>query len=286
MLKTKAKNQTFKTTGIVCATALALCLYAPRAEAFGGLGILGHKSSHKGGVNAIGVHIDSTGKKADIDIVDGDDSQEPTCPAHSFWNKKKKACECEWQYTLNAETGACECPAEKQCGDICCGGDNVCNHETGQCCNEALNYCCSDGQTVTKYRGQPYCCSNPAYCENQDANGNCLNNYYSCCGSPAPVEIYRTTNHGGSGITYDCCGGTVYKDADVGGYDLCCPDGKEPYCYRRNSNGDCQGMICGQIGCVETCMEYEGDVCTFTVCCMEGEEPTNYYGQPRCLNNQ
>ena len=77
--KTKTKNQTFKATGIVCATALALWLYAPRVEAFGGFGILGHKSNHKGGVNAIGVHINGKGK-ADINFTDGETEPGITCP--------------------------------------------------------------------------------------------------------------------------------------------------------------------------------------------------------------
>ena len=243
--KTKIKNQKLKTTSFVCATALALCLYAPEATAFGGLGILGHKSSsHKGGVNAIGVHIDANNtQKPNIEIVDEGDSQEP------------------------AET----CPAERQCGETCCGLYNVCvdgnkccwqdtegNVDETLCCDTAVSLgggtgegefmtdwdefefrCCGFGSRLTVGQEDEHkadCCpaDSPGVCDEDDCDGQGSR----CC--PVGTIILRddedmkhccppdSTGYGVNPETWDeqCCEpGTVPVSSNRSSDKFCCPEG-------------------------------------------------------------
>ena len=242
--KTKIKNQKLKTTSFVCATALALCLYAPEATAFGGLGILGHKSNHKGGVNAIGVHIDANNtQKPNIEIVDEGDSQEP------------------------AET----CAAERQCGDVCCGLYNVCvdgnkccwqdtegNVDETLCCDTAVSLgggtgegefmtdwdefefrCCGFGSRLTVGQEDEHkadCCpaDSPGVCDEDDCDGQGSR----CC--PVGTIILRddedmkhccppdSTGYGVNPETWDeqCCEpGTVPVSSNRSSDKFCCPEG-------------------------------------------------------------
>ena len=120
------------TTTLIAATAVST-----NAWSFGGLGILGHKSSHKGGVNAIGVHIDTENKEQpNIDIRSCDSETEELvgsecCKKTLIYtdNDTTKCCstegyavqdgkckkQCGWGWTLNEESNECECPEERRC---------------------------------------------------------------------------------------------------------------------------------------------------------------------------
>ena len=146
-------SSTFRMTGLVCATALAVCLLVSTSVLALGGGGHGHKSStYKGGVDAIGVHFNSSATQ------DSDQSQET-------------------------------CPPQKQCGDYCCQGDNVCKQETQECCSESLNYCCPAGQSAYKHPGHggPGCCNGELFCGVHDANGSCIS-VTDCC--PPDKTVY------------------------------------------------------------------------------------------------
>ena len=148
------------------------------------------------------------------------------------------------------------CPAERQCGNACCAADNTCNQETGQCCSEALNYCCADGLTVVRYHGQPSCCPSG--------------------------QVFR---EGGGG--YACCSGVVYKEWTERKGDVCCGNAdEEPYCFTRDSSNKCVDYVCGKKGCINSCLQYQDDVCIKNVCCPEGEEAiVQPWGAPACQSN-
>ena len=202
------------------------------ALAFGGMFNHGSKSTiYKGGVDAIGVHFGGEKKTAD---------SEP----------KKETC-----------------PAEKQCGDYCCQGDNVCqaNSETGelQCCSEELDHCCPSGSVAfAAYRGfwQKECCSGKIYTTGSQFDGRddyrcCpagrivhgpldllddIKTYY-CCAEGEQVYIRGKFYYGNA---WDCCNGNVYEGKGLDGGDLCCSDGKIPKCAVTDEPGACIKYIC------------------------------------------
>ncbi len=209
------------------------------------------------------------------------------------------------------------CPAEKQCGDYCCQGDNVCNKETNQCCNESIPLCCNANQTATRIYGPEYpiCCDGVPYCKTVDPDGNCAYDYNICC-SGEPYVMHRFSY----GDNYGCCQGILYKNAlpDGGGvccsegthphvvddYYSCCQDGQTGYCRKQNedgnclnvsccagaiycfeyySNGVCKEYRCNETGCTPSCVSYYGNnVCRFNACCPEEQTPYcqgNYCGE-------
>jgi len=206
-------------------TALAI---GTNVWAFGGMGLGVKSSSHKGGVSAIGVHIDTTGKKADIEISQNN------------------------------------CDEGTPCGTGCCQLDNVCHQdaETGeyQCCDKELTKCCSITQGI--YIEQDWsmgypptltkaCCDGKAY-STIDVNGNVLGNPYCCpegkilhgpiemlngdkdyvCCAPGEklqvVAIYDNGKH------YACCDAEVREGAGSNGTDLCCGGGYHGPCPDSN----------------------------------------------------
>ena len=141
--------------------------------AFGGGGGGGHgrkAASYQGGLDAIGVHINGKGK-ADIDIIDDDDSQEGACGEGTI------------------------------CGDGCCYGDNICkqNSETGeyQCCND--NKCCAINETAyyvfPNHSGPPpACCAGIVFCNIYNMDGNCMS--YGCCSAGSVIKADFTFSDG------------------------------------------------------------------------------------------
>ena len=227
-------RQLFLTTTLLVAAGVAT-----NAFAFGGIGLGLKSNSHKSsGVDAIGVHINGKGK-ADIDITDGDSEI---------------------------------CPPERQCGDYCCGYDNVCNKETGQCCNSKL--CCAANESafcdsVACSFGGAECCAGPLYCY-WTADGVC--DAYRCC--PAPS--------------------IVFKNKGLDGADLCCEQGTEPSCIEYNGDNSCKTSVCCASGLQATgdpedpqCCSAENGVCCGTqevlfgeTCCPAGS--TGVDGEGNC----
>ena len=182
---------------------------AGTALAFGGVFNHGSKSTtYKGGVDAIGVHFGGEKKTADSQ------PEEETCPA------------------------------EKQCGETCCGHDNVCNKETNECCTSDLDWCCNAPQVAYKTPwNSKECCNGVMYSPRAP--------YYYCCPEGSIV-------HG----PLECYDGETY---------YCCPNGEEPYCMRDFGYG-CSGYGCynpelKDLWCVE-----EGDgFCGHRVACDKGQ---------------
>ena len=233
---------------------------ASAALAFGGVfGGGGHKSTtYKGGVDAIGVHFGGEKKKAATE-----DKEVPVI--------------CEDPQVLNEATNECECPAEKQCGDYCCQGDNVCKQDPDsgelQCCSERLNYCCPNNQGVySTYRAE--CCSGKLYCTARDTDGNCIGEY-QCCSAEnkvfGPLErtngeqiykccesedlIYCSSKHS-YGCNWNCCSfgsaGVIYKGQGMDGADLCCFKDQAPVCSRWDEQNNCVRLFCGDCSEGET----------------------------------
>ena len=222
---------------------------ATTALAFGGIfggSSNGSKSAtYKGGVDAIGVHFGGEKKTADSQ------PEEDKCSKHGTWNYENSTCDCEFGYTgedcncvapyvFNQSTKECECPEEKQCGGNCCKGHNVCNKETGQCCDEGNDFCCpSDQMAYLSWMGKG-CCTN-VYCITVDRNKNCMTNY-ACCDEGEPYVWGRFSY----GDTYACCSesSTIHKGMGVDGADICCSAGKVPKCTTTDESGVCLQHIC------------------------------------------
>lgn len=199
---------------------------ATTALAFGGVFNHGSKSTtYKGGVDAIGVHFGGEKKTADIT------ADTPSCPEHSEWNGT--ACECKLGWMAN-ESGECDCPEERRCGETCCGEGNVCHPEINVCCAEdyedwgedfmdvccaagSVGYagesCCEIGEVIAGDGDEKHCCPtgsigwgiNPETGE----EGCCpmgatyVSAYNECCGPNTPV--YESSY----GRTYCCPEGTT-----------------------------------------------------------------------------
>ena len=162
---------------------------ASAAFAFGGMFSHGSKSTtYKGGVNAIGVH---------------------------FGGEKKNA---------NSEPKEATCPADKKCGDYCCGEGHTC--QDGQCCD-----------------GNGHCCASSGYSTEAEA----------CCAAEA--QVFIAFNYGYGNIGTACCsGGHVmrtweeFKDELVYSQE-CCPAGSpgvaDYHCCAANTKilEDIQGNI-------------------------------------------
>ena len=197
---------------------------AATALAFGGVFSHGSKSStYKGGVDAIGVHFGGEKKTADSQ------PEEETCPA------------------------------EKQCGDYCCQGDNVCNTESGepQCCNEYK--CCAANEAayclVPNCAGgpPPQCCTGTMYCPSRNANGSCGS--YACCPAGQQVSCVEKDSNG-------ACRQSA-----------CCGSDETAYCSKKY-DGICQTAACAADGCVVSCAaEREDGVCTTYGCCPSNQIP-------------
>lgn len=225
---------------------LSTIFVATGVWAFGGIG-LGPLQRHKSssGVDAIGVHIDSTGKKANINITDGD-SQEPACPT------------------------------ERQCGNTCCGAGNVCV-DGNKCCfgsstddyNEELccdasestgyawtdwweygNSCCPNNRSLTSIENVSVCCAENQYVfiSWYDPNGvwDAARIAGACCANDHVVVVSDGSKEG-AWYTQECCpagstgwaknpetkesgcceAGTIPVDGDDGPF--CCPDGSTAY---------------------------------------------------------
>ena len=227
---------------------------------FGGGSGSSKQATYSGGADAIGVHFN--GKPADSQPEETEET----------------------------------CPPEKQCGDYCCQGDNVCNKETNECCSEALDYCCPANQGVySTYRGYwaGACCDGTIYIAGYDSYNDY--NYYYCC--PTGNKVYTLTSE--SGKIYElCCSGDKEpycigwdvngECASYGCYNpvtqkvscidevdgsckraMACDLEKTAYCGQRNSNGSCDYADC--CSGVPSCADEDGNgVCTKTVCCREG----------------
>ncbi len=206
---------------VFLAIFLAL-IVASSAFAFGGGGKSRKSSVYRGtGVDSIGIHFNGKG---------GDSEEE------------------------SEET----CPAEKQCGDYCCQGDNICQkNEAGefQCCNEKTGHCCVDNQSAYK---TPWtsnsCCSGSLYCYGRNEDGTCRYDWFACC--PSTYELHNDY----------CCNGKIFIGAGVDGADMCCSADTQPSCSIRNKEGVCKGAFC----CPgDVTKRPEGDVCyaaEFTGC--------------------
>ena len=244
---------------------LGTIFVATGAFAFGGIGLGVKSSSHKGGVSAIGVHINGKGK-ANIDIVDGDSQEE-------------------------------SCPEERQCGDTCCGTGNICvdgnkccfkNYAdwggNEMCCDAATSNgfstsdwsccvsgskahisshdaddietsCCAEGSSVTDFGYNSVCCGpdSTAYTPERlwtTETACCPNNYiitdvdgrFECCNPNSD----------------DCCPYTIYPNEGYDGHAVCCDHEPETWedfkvCWDQNSecktNDDCDsGYFCNLSG--------------------------------------
>ena len=186
-----------------------ILLTAGPALAFGGVFSHGSKSTtYKGGVDAIGVHFGGEKKTADSQPEEG------------------------------------TCPAEKQCGEYCCGHDNVCkqNPDSGeyQCCNDRI---CCDAKEIAyctapdcSWGPPPSCCNGEVYCPLDTCSayqccptGNKLygplerdngENEYVCCAENQKPYCWRKFSYG---CSYSCCDGTVSPGTGLDGADECLP---------------------------------------------------------------
>ena len=236
---------------LLTTTLIAVTTVSANAWSFGGLGILGHKSSHKAGVNAIGVHIDANNtQKPNIEIVDTGDSQEPTCPEHSAWNDETSKCECDTWYEKNEETGVCEetCPADKQCGDTCCGEGHTC--QEGQCCDENGHCCASSGYSTET--GE--CCDADSVVYYQRDEGT------RCCPNTYTLTHLDFVDGGSS---YCCENGIAYQD-NIGDV-LCCPEGSQVFPMGESSDGFIYSVCCEEG--IAYCTYKEDGYCEETACC-------------------
>ena len=226
---------------------------ASAALAFGGMFNHGNKSTtYKGGVDAIGVH---------------------------FGGEKK---------TADSEPKEETCPAEKQCGDYCCQGDNVCKQDPDsgeyQCCSDYLHVCCPTNQTATLWNF-PRCCSETPYCRGRDAEGNCTVLFWECCAEGYVIEGDFVFSDGTR--PYECCENAddrlyliddssknrgccskekeivcVNYEDDVCTSSICCDKNDNIYCASRHNNGcDNSGWRCCS-GSVTTKSGFEPDICT------------------------
>ena len=113
---------------------LGTMFVATGALAFGGVGLGLKSSSHKGGVSAIGVHINPNGKKADIDIL------EP-CPDGLERNTDGSCTVCKnGNVYLSYMDAPCGIGPINQLG---CS-ENDCSNPDGnldRCCNETTQIC-------------------------------------------------------------------------------------------------------------------------------------------------
>ena len=145
----------------------ALCVagtISTNAWSFGGIFGGNHKSSHKGGVNAIGVHIDTNNtQKPNIEIIDGDNTETKECSGNGVKGVDDN-CYCNQGYTgTNCETKLCE--SGSFCGmdgddPLCCPSDHICTTA-----GDVLGTC---------WRAESGCTTN-ADCETAEgcAGGNC-----------------------------------------------------------------------------------------------------------------
>ena len=181
---------------------------------FGGSSGSGHKSA---GVDAIGVHVNGKDNKPNIDIRTCDseteelvgsecclktlvytDNDETKCCSTEGYAVQDGKCkkQCGEGFVLNEETNDCEdaCPVERQCGDTCCGINNVCVEDENKnkwCCHkdyggytdleqiEASGMCCNAAQ-LKGYTDTNDCCNNEAIYLSWNSE------YYqetSCCAS-------------------------------------------------------------------------------------------------------
>ena len=225
---------------------------ATTALAFGGMFNHGSKSTaYKGGVDAIGVHVNGKGK-ADIDIRSCDSETEELvgsecclktliytdndttkcCSTEGYAvqdGKCKKQCGLGW--TLNEETNDCECPDERRCGDVCCGETSVCHPELNVCCHydyeymgaEFMDYCCPAGSTG--YRGDGNCCDNNSV---QYRRGD---EDLACCPAGHTLTALKEHHHGFS-------------------HSICCEAGKVGYCsYREDDYSEYDEDYCDEGDC-------------------------------------
>ena len=240
---------------------LGTIFVATSVWAFSGIGIGSlqrHKS--KSGVDAIGVHIDSSGKKANVDVRSCDSETEELvgsecckktliytdndttkcCSTEGYAvqdGKCKKQCGLGW--TLNEETNDCECPekwhelneetgecvetcaANRQCGDYCCGAGNICV-DGNKCCDK-------------DYDGDEEQC-----CNASETNGY-SNDWGECCASEWTLLYHGgdwnrgTTSCGPITHFEDGCaqGETILLHYKQGYY--CCPPGSTAI----NDDGEC-----------------------------------------------
>ena len=174
---------------LLTTTLIAVTTVSTNAWAFGGIvdGITGHKSHHSG-VSSIGVHYNGEGQ-VDVDIRTCDSETEELvgsecCKKTLVYddNGVSKCCstegyavqdgkckkQCGEGLVLNEETNECEdaCPAERRCGDVCCGANNVCHPELNICCGEDyeawgedfMSVCCPVGSPGYSFVDE-ICCS-------------------------------------------------------------------------------------------------------------------------------
>ena len=121
------------TTTLLVATGVAT-----QVGAFGGFGVLGHKSSHKGGVNAIGVHINVDNKgQPDIKFVDENTGKALVCQEGVVQDQNGfcSICDngnlylsyrddpCGEETKINKQT----CSSPEDCESGCCSDNGYCS---------------------------------------------------------------------------------------------------------------------------------------------------------------
>lgn len=120
---------------------LSTIFVASTALAFGGIGIGGKSSSHKAGVDAIGIHIDPNGKKADIDILD-------PCPDGLERNTDGSCTVCAngnvyLSYMTKLDDPVGPCDTDTPMNQIPCDTSNDCYDGQGNdtCCDTVTHTC-------------------------------------------------------------------------------------------------------------------------------------------------
>ena len=240
---------------LLTTTLLVATSVTTQAGAFGGLGILGHKSSHKGGVNAIGVHIDTENKEQpNIDIRSCDSETEELvgsecCKKTLIYtdNDTTKCCstegyavqdgkckkQCDEGLVLNEETDDCEdtCPAERRCGETCCGEHNICVDDNKCCYGD--KYEDEDGYWYDENR----CCAASASSGFSTMDGSCCaeGTYPSYNPHEDETHCCPVSSAGWSSWTDECCAqNAVLFYVTEGDHTICCPAGSTGY-----ENGEC-----------------------------------------------
>ena len=235
-----------------------ILLTASTALAFGGVFNHGSKSStYKGGVDAIGVHVNGKGK-ADIDIRSCDSETEELvesecCKKTLIYidNDTTKCCstegyavqdgkckkQCGEGLVLNEETNECEdaCPEERRCGETCCAEENVC--VDGKWCCAFWYEQLAEEIGAEKIEDNYACCNANESVGFSEWAGRCCSS-----GEKTYLRYVSTANPDTSGDMV-CCDGVVIRidfSEEEGWYEqYCCAPDKIVYGAGENGADEC-----------------------------------------------
>ena len=203
---------------------------------------------------------------------------------------------------VEGQTPYCEQQFSYGCDGACCSGivhKGVGRDGADVCCNDDQELSCAEYDEATGECLRGACCSGgqQAKCSTYREDGSCL--IAICC--DADQEAYSTGYNDGN-----CCNGTVYRNIDDSGKDICCDGSQQPYCTYGTSYGDfkcysyscCSGTVHKGVGdsgidlcCDEehefSCAAYDdNNECVIGACCDEGKQSscTLYNDLGECIS--